>query len=31
MNQGLVILAAWSELTVVVLVLAYWVMRGRDG
>jgi hypothetical protein len=30
-DQGLVLLLAWSELLLVLVVLAYWVLRGRGG
>jgi hypothetical protein len=30
-NQGLVLLIAWAEMIAVVGVLAYWILRGRDG
>ena len=29
MDQGLVLLGAWSQLVVVVGVLLFWVLRGR--
>jgi hypothetical protein len=31
MDQGLVLLAAWTELGVLVGVLAFWLLRGRGG
>jgi hypothetical protein len=30
-NQGLVLLIAWIEMGIIVGVLAYWVLRGRNG
>jgi hypothetical protein len=30
-NQGLVLLFAWAEMIAVVAMLAYWILRGRDG